>query len=139
MRSQVACYLFDRKARLKCWDSVFIAASSDTIGVGSSKRKALARALCHSIAANKAHIVIPLAGCSVSAVSEHHGRRHVMVVTVPRVGDSIFSFYDSATRDAMVHRLQVRFPLITVCAWRRILCLNSVCLAQDFVFELNES
>jgi hypothetical protein len=113
MRAQVASRLFDPGARLKSWDSVFIGVGINCIGIGSSSDKALARALSHSVAADEAHTFISLADCSLKAVAEHAGRKHVMVVSVSpdpsgANRDFIFSFDDPATRDSLILRLQVR-------------------------------
>ncbi len=133
MRSQVACQQFDPDAHFKSWDSVFIAISNKSIIIGSSRDKVLSGALGHSVAAEKARKIIPLAGCSVRAVLEHHGRKHVMAVATPPTSsasmhDSFFSFDDSAARDAFIERLQVRIP--------PDVARNVLCLSQGFLFVL---
>jgi hypothetical protein len=112
MRFQVTCYQFDPDARLKSWDRVFIAVGTNSIGFGSSRDKALARALCYPVTADDAHKVIPLEGCSIRAVPEHCGRKHAIVISVTcgsfsTASDFIFSFDDSDVCDAFVERLQV--------------------------------
>jgi hypothetical protein len=113
IRAQVACRLFDPDARFKSWDPVFIGVGSSCIGIDSSREKALAKALSHPAAGDEAHAFISLADCSLRAVAEHAGRRHIMVVSVslsPPVDnrDFMFSFDDAATRDSLILRLQVR-------------------------------
>ena len=112
---QVDCHLFDPRAVFKRWDSVFIAVGHRTIGVGSSRDKAVARALRPSVAADEAHRAISLAGCGVKAVAEHAGRKHVMAVSAHRdssgsAPEFIFAFHDSAARDAVILRVQVQTP-----------------------------
>ena len=115
MCSQVACHRFDPDARWKSWDSVFISASYRSIGVGSTRDKALARALSEPLTPDQARKVLPLAGCSVRAVPEHRDRKHAMVISIPGVGDSVFAFDDSATRDAFIQRLQVQWLPVIFC------------------------
>jgi hypothetical protein len=112
---QVGCHLFDPRAVFKRWDSVFIAVGHRTIGVSSSRDKAVARALRPLVAADEAHKAISLAGCGVKAVTEHAGRKHVMAVSAHRdssgsAPEFIFAFHDSAARDAVILRVQVQTP-----------------------------
>ena len=91
---------------------MFVFVGSKAIGVGSSRDKALSRALSHSVDDDAVNKVIPLSGCSVTAVPEHKGRKHVMAIAVPRsssgsVTDFIFSFDDPAARDSFIQQLQV--------------------------------
>jgi hypothetical protein len=112
---QVGCHLFDPRAVFKRWDSVFIAVGDRTIGVSSSRDKAVARALRSLVTADEAHKAISLAGCEVKAVAEHAGRKHVMAVSAHRdssgsAPEFIFAFHDSAARDAVILRVQVQTP-----------------------------
>ena len=107
---QVACHVHDPTARFKSWDAVFIAVGSSHIGFGSSSDKALARALSRDAAAVH-HKAIPLPGCTVRAVAEHDGRKHVVAVAAPALSpptEKIFAFRDDATRDAFMRAVQVR-------------------------------
>jgi hypothetical protein len=110
---QVDCHVHDPTARFKSWDAVLIAVSSSHIGFGSSSDKAVARALGRDAAAVQDHKAIPLPGCTVRAVAEHDGRKHVMSVAAPalsRQPEKIFAFRDDATRDAFMRAVQVRLP-----------------------------
>ena len=108
---QVACHVHDPTARFKSWDAAFIAVSSSHIGFGSSRDKALVRALGRDAAAVQDHKAIPLPGCTVRAVAEHDGRKHAMAVTAPALSQpKIFAFRDDATRDAFMRAVQVRLP-----------------------------
>jgi hypothetical protein len=108
---QVACHVHDPTARFKSWDAVFIAVGSRHIGFGSSRDKAVARAIGRDAAAVQDHKAIPLSGCTVRAVAEHDGRKHVMAVAahaLSRQPEKIFAFCDDATRDAFMRAVQVR-------------------------------
>ena len=107
---QVGCHLFDPRAVFKRWDSVFIAVGDRTVGVGSSRDKAVARALRPLVVADEAHKAIPLAGCGVKAVGQN-----MMAVSAHRdssgsAPEFIFAFDDFAARDAVILRVQVQTP-----------------------------
>ena len=110
---QVSCHVHDPTARFKSWDAAFIAVGSSHIGISSSSDKAQARALGRDAAAVQDDKAIPLPGCTVRAVAEHDGRKHVMAVAAPtlsRQPEKIFAFRDEATRDAFMRAVQVRLP-----------------------------
>jgi hypothetical protein len=112
-RLQVDCHVHDPTARFKSWDAAFIAVGSSHIGFSSSSDKAVARALGRDAAAVQDHKAIPLPGCTVRAVTEHDGRKHVMAVAAPtlsRQQEKIFAFHDGATRDAFMRAVRVRLP-----------------------------
>jgi hypothetical protein len=84
---------------------VLITVSSSHIGISSSSDKAQARALGRDAAAVQDHKAIPLPGCTVRAVAEHDGRKHVMAIAAPALSqqpEKIFAFGDEATRDAFM-------------------------------------
>ena len=113
---QVSCHVHDPTARFKSWDAAFIAVGSSHIGISSSSDKAQARALGRDPAAVQHGKAIPLPGCTVKAVAEHDGRKHVMAVmavaapALSRQPEKIFAFRDEATRDVFMRAVQVRLP-----------------------------
>jgi hypothetical protein len=110
---QVSCHVHDPTARFKSWDAAFIAVGSSHIGISSSSDKAQARALGLDPAAVRHDKAIPLPGCTVKAVADHGGRKHVVAVASPalsRQPEKIFAFRDEAMRGTFMRAVQVRLP-----------------------------
>ena len=105
---QFPCERYDAKALFKKWDRVLITMSSSLLAYGSTKEKAVSRALGR-VSSDDGHAVLPIAVCVCTAVARD-GRPHVMSVSFPRtsgVPEQFFAFASSVARDSFMRALQV--------------------------------
>jgi hypothetical protein len=106
---QVACRWFDPQARFKLWDSVYIAIGKNCVAFGSSRDKAIERALGGGD--KKLSKLIPTEGCCPFEVPEHAGRSQVLAFLFPNnpsVPWQYFAFEHHSTRASFLRVLLVR-------------------------------
>ncbi len=144
---QVPCQCYDPTARFKSWDSGFIAVGKSLIGFGSTKEKALLRALglyvpsTSWLISTRKYGSVPCTSCTLKSVAQHFGRQHVLAVAfLSTIPEQFFAFEDSAKRDAFLQLLSVRALSKDVVACRILLqssflyLFSSCCMALSCLF-----
>ena len=116
---QVSCHRFDPQSRFKSWFFKIIAIGPMLLAYGSTKDKAMSRALGGDGAMHAMEKAVPITACDVTSLDNHLGRSNVMIIRTS--GDSsrdqIFAFESADARDEFVRLLQVH----------SFLCLRCIC------------
>ena len=107
-----ACHRFDHRALFRKWDPAFIAIGSSHIGCASTEEQTLFRAAGEvpktvSDTDPAKGKFMPIDGCRPKALSDFHGRLHIMAISFPSASDAFIAFNNSGERDTFIQELQV--------------------------------
>jgi hypothetical protein len=112
---QVMCERYDAKAAFMKWDTVYITMTISFMAYGSTRDKAISRALGGG---SNGITAMPTTGCVCTAVARD-GRPHVLSVSFPAtsgVPEQCFAFATSAARDSFMRALQAASVAAAVAA-----------------------
>lgn len=106
---QVPCHRFDRQSRFKSWFFKIIAIGPVLLAYGSTKDKAMSRALGGDGAMEDMDKAVPIIACEISCLDSSRGRANILVIKTSADSscDQIFSFESPDARDNFVRLLQV--------------------------------
>ena len=106
---QAPCHRFDPQALFKSWFFKIIAIGPALVVYGSTKDKAMCRAMGGDGAMDSIEKAVPIMACSVTTLDSHLGRPNIMVIrtSADTSCDQIFAFESADARDKFARLLQV--------------------------------
>ena len=114
---QAPCHRFDPRALFKSWFFKIIAIGPTLVAYGSTKDKAMCRAMGGDGAMGCIEKAVPITACSVTSLGNHLRRPNIMVVRTSADSscDQIFAFESAYAREKIARLLQVHSFICSLC------------------------